>query len=211
MKTIIRLIPLIFFAVVFTCCSSSKPKKSIENLRTAFNNETTTAEKYSKFAQTALAEGLDTIARLFDAVSKSENIHAFNHGKALEIYGLTAGTPQIGSFEVKTTAENLKAAINAETYEMQTMYLGFIRTAEEEKAPEAAKSFTWARGAEIKHLNYYRQAVSALASGNESGLPTSWLVCPVCGNTIDSNNAKPFCDFCLNKEENFIGYTDGPQ
>jgi len=211
MKTIIRLITLIFFVSVFTYCSTSKPKKSIGNLRTAFNNETTTAEKYSRFAQTALAEGLDTIARLFDAVSKSENIHAFNHGKALEKYGLTAGTPEIGSIEVKTTAENLEAAINSETYEMQTMYLGFIRTAEEEKAPEAAKSFTWARSAEIKHLSYYRQAAATLASGNESGLPTAWLVCPVCGNTVNSDNAKPLCDFCLNKQENFIGYTDGPQ
>jgi len=209
MKTIIRFITLFFFTAVFTCCSSSKPKKSIENLRTAFNNETTSAEKYSKFAQTALAEGLDTIASLFEAVSKSENIHAFNHGKALEKYGLSAGTPQIGSFEVKTTAENLETAINSETYEMQTVYLGFIRTAEEEKAPEAAKSFTWARGAEIKHLSYFREAAATLASGNESGLPVSWLVCPVCGNTINSNKVQPFCDFCLNKQENFIGYTDG--
>lgn len=209
MKMIVRFITLVFVASVFTGCSSSKPKKSIENLRTAFNNETTSAEKYSKFAQTALAEGLDTIASLFDAVSKSENIQAINHGKALEKYGLSAGTPQIGSFEVKTTAENLVAAINSETYEMQTVYLGFIRTAEEEKAPEAAKSFTWARGDEIKHLIYFKEAAAKLALGNESGLPISWLVCPVCGNTINSNKGQLLCDFCLNKQENFIGYTDG--
>jgi rubrerythrin len=208
MKTIIRFITFIFLAAVFTYCSNSKPKKSIENLKTAFNNESTSSEKYSKFAQTALTEGFDTLAKLFDAASKSENIHALNHAKALEKFGLTAGIPEISSFEVKTTVENLQVAINAETYEMQTLYPGFIRIAEEEKAPEAAKSFTWAQGAEIKHLGYYRQAAASLASGNESALPDSWLVCPVCGNTFNPANVKPNCEFCLTKQENFIGYTE---
>ena len=211
MKTIIRFFTLIFLAAALTHCSSSKPKKSIENLRAAFSNESTAAEKYSKFAQTALTEGFDTIAKLFDAASKSESIHAFNHGKTLEKYGETTGIPQISSIEVRTTAENLQAAINAETNDMQTVYPGFIRTAEEEKAPEAGKSFTWAQGAEIKHLAYFHQAEMAIASGNESGLPTSWLVCPLCGNTFNPPNVKPLCDFCLTKQENFIGYTEEPK
>lgn len=211
MKTIIRFFTLLFLAAALTFCSSSKPKKSIVNLRTAFNSESTASEKYSKFSQTALTEGFDTIAKLFDAASKSESIHAFNHGKTLEKFGETAGTPQIGSFEVQTTAENLQAAINAETNEMQTFYPGFIRTAEEEKAPEAGKCFTWAQGAEVKHLAYFQLAAVAIASGNESGLPSSWLVCPLCGNTYSPTNVKPLCDFCLTRQENFIGYTEEPK
>ncbi|MCX6236560.1 MAG: rubrerythrin family protein [Bacteroidia bacterium] len=136
MRTIFSFILLLIIAGIFTNCGTSKPKKSIENLRTAFNNESTASEKYAKFAQAAMAERFDTISQLFDAASKSESIHAFNHGKVLEKYGERIGTAEIGSYEVKTTAENLQAAINSETYEMQTMYPGFIRIAENEKAPE---------------------------------------------------------------------------
>jgi len=207
MKTVLRLFLIITFAVVITCCNSSKPKKSIENLRVAFNTESTSAEKYAKFAQTALTEGFDTIARLFDAVSKSSKIHAVNHAETLKIFGVNATTPEIGSFEIKTTAENLQAAIKAESYEMQTMYTGFIKTAEEEKAPEAAKAFTWAQGIEKGRLSYFNQAAITIGSGNESGIPDLWLICPLCGNTLSPLNLKPICEYCLTKEENFIGYT----
>ena len=211
MKTIIRLIPLLIIAVALIQCNPSKPKKSAENLRTAFNNESTASEKYAKFAQAAISEGYDTIAKLFDAASKSESIHAFNHMKVLEKYGENAIIAEIGSFEVKTTAENLQAAIESETYEVQTMYPGFIRTAEKEKAAEAAKSYTWALDAEKKHLNYYQLAAATIIKGNENGLSVVWYVCPICGNTYNPADIKANCDFCLTAKENFIGYTENPE
>lgn len=211
MKTIFRIILLITVAVIFTHCGMSKPKKSIENLKTAFNSESTASTKYSKFAQVALSEGFDTIAKLFDAVSKSENIHAFNHGKALEKLGVSAGIAEIGNYEVKTTIENLQTAIISETYKMNGMYTGFIRTAEEEKAPDAGKSFTWAINVEKKHLGYFQQAEAAVALGNETGLPLDWLVCPICGNTLNAIDVKPLCEFCLTKKENFIGFSEEQQ
>ena len=210
MKTIIRFIPLIFVAVAFVQCNASKPKKSIEDLKTAYNNESTASEKYAKFAQTATSEGFDTIAKLFDAASKSESIHAVNHRKVLEKYGGNVGDAEIAGFEVKTTSENLQAAINSETYQMQTIYPEFIRDAEHEKAPEAAKSFTWAWDAEKKHLSYYRQAAASILKGNETGLSFTWYVCPICGNTYNSTDLKANCDFCLTKQQNFIGYTENP-
>jgi rubrerythrin len=211
MRTIFSVIPLIIIAGIFTYCGTPKPKKSFENLKTAFNNESTTSDKYAKFAQIATKEGHDTIAKLFNAVSKSESIHAFNHSKVLEKYGQHIGSAEIGSYEVKTTAENLQTAINGETYDMQTMYPGFIRIAENEKAPEAAKSFTWAWDAEKKHLNYYRLAAAAILKGNETGLSFTWYVCPVCGNIYNPTDVKESCDFCLTKQANFIGYTDRPE
>jgi rubrerythrin len=208
MKTFFSFLLLIIVAGVFTFCGIPKPKKSFEDLKTAFNNESTASEKYAKFAQKASAEGYDTIAKLFDAASKSEAIHALNHGKVLEKYGQPIGTAEIGTYDVKTTTENLKSAILSETYEMQTMYPGFIRIAENEKAPDAAKSFTWAWNAEKKHLNYYRQAEEAILKGNETGLSYTWYVCPICGNTFNATDVKGSCDFCLTKQANFIGYTE---
>ena len=210
MRTFIRYTLVITVILAFAQCHSSKPKKSLEDLKTAFNNESTASQKYTKFAQTAMSEGFDTIAKLVDAASKSESIHAVNHGKALEKYGKSIGNAEIGSYEVKTTAENLQNAINGETYEMQTMYPVFIRDAENEKAPDAAKTFTWAWDAEKIHLNYYRKAADAIQKGNETGLSLTWYICPICGNTFNATDIKPKCDFCLTLKENFIGYSENP-
>jgi rubrerythrin len=211
MKTIFRLLQLIIIFGALVNCNNSKTKKTVEDLKTAFNEESTAAEKYRKFSQTANKEGFDTLAKLFDAVSKSESIHAFNHSKVLEKYGKSVTDAEIGSYEVKTTVENLKAAIKIESYEIQTMYPGFIRTAEIEKAPEAAISFTWAWNNEKKHLYYFRQVAAIIEKGNEKGLSVIWFVCPTCGNIYKPADLKPFCDLCLTKKENFIGYAENQE
>ncbi len=208
MRTIFRFVLLIVVCGVFAQCNSSKPVKSVENLKTAFNSESTASEKFAKFAQTALEEGYDTIAKLFEATSKSEKIHAFNHGKVLEKYGNSVGNAEIGSYEIKTTVENLQTAKNGETYEIQTMYPGFIKSAEIEKAAEAAKSFTWSWDGGKKHLSNFRQVESVFVKGNENGLSFEWYVCPTCGNIYNPTDVKESCDFCLIKKVNFIGYTE---
>lgn len=208
MRTFFRFILPIAVAGVFVHCNSSKPMKSIEHLATAYNNESTASKKYALFAQTAMEEGYDTIAKLFEATSKSESIHAVNLGKVIEKYSGNLGNAEIGNYEIKTTLENIQNAISGETYEMQTMYPGFIRNAENEKTAEAAKSFTLAWDAEKKHLNYYRQVESAIVKGNENGLPFEWYVCPNCGNIYNPRDVKEYCDLCLTKKVSFIGYTE---
>ncbi len=195
-------------SVGFMHCKTPKPKMSIENLQTAINNEATSAEKYASFAQAALAEGFDTIAQLFDAVANSEKIHVANHRNALEKLGVIAGVPQIGSFEVKTTIENLQSSIAGEIHDMQLIYPGFIREAEKEKAPAAGQSFSWALNTEKKHLNDFRQAALAISKANEKGLPFTWLVCPTCGNIYSLIDVKETCDLCLTRQDAFLGYTD---
>ena len=201
-----RFISIFTVTLFFYGCTNYKPKKAKEDLQIAFNLETTNAEKYSKFAEAARKEGYDTLAQLFEAVSKSEAIHAANHGKILEKFGGDAGSVEVASFEVKSTAENLKTAIKVETYDMQTIYPVFIRDAELEKIPEIARSFTWAGNGEKKHFIYLRMAQAALNKVNHTNLPYIWLVCPTCGNTYSISDVKAVCDFCLTKQENFIGY-----
>ena len=206
MSKVYQLISIIIITLVFSGCSNSKPKKAKADLKIAFNVETTNAEEYSKFAQAALKDGYDTIAQLFEAVSKSESIHAANHGKILEKFGGDAGSVEIGSFEIKSTAENLKSAIKVETYDMQTIYPVFIRDAEQEKIPEIARSFTWAWNSEKKHFMYLRKALVNLNKGKPANLTYIWFICPTCGNIYNSMDVKAMCDFCLTKQENFIGY-----
>jgi len=206
MSKIFLLISVSTITLVFSGCNNYKPKKAKEDLKIAFNLESTNAEKYSKFAQAASREGLDTIAQLFEAYSKSENIHAVNDGKVLEHFGGDAGNPEVGNFEVKSTAENLKAAIKGEIYDMQTIYPVYIRDAEQEKIPEIARSFTWTWNGKKKHIIYLRRAQDHMNKTNQAILPYAWLICPLCGNIYSLSEVKPMCDFCLTKQENFVGY-----
>ena len=122
--------------------------------------------------------GTITIALLFEAVSKSEHIHALNHKKVLEKFTSNSGDAEIGNYEVKTTAENLQDAIKNETYELQTMYPKFIREAENEKTPEVAKTFTLAWESEKKTSAHLQKSFSVrLPMGHK-------LVCQLCGTSV---------------------------
>ena len=189
--------------VIMASCSNAKPVKTIENLKAGIKGETTASAKYAAFAEKAKAEGHETIAKLFDAASKSEGIHASNHRKALESLGekMADFKPE---FEVKTTKENLQAAIDGETYETKTMYPQFLLDAKAEKVEKAKKSFTWAFDTELKHLAFYQKALAALESKTEKNLPTEYAVCPICGNTYNYATVDEKCSFCGTPKEKFL-------
>lgn len=200
---------LVFFltlglATFVVSCSQVKPVKTVENLNAAYNGESTASAKYAKFAEKANEEGLDTIAKMFEATSKAEAIHADNHKKVLEKLGEKVDAPTIGAFEVKTTKENLEDAIKGEGYEIETMYPDFIKMAEAEKTNDAKKSFTWALDTEKKHKDFYEKALSAVNAGGETTLPVKWFICPVCGNTYDETSVENACSFCLTAKEKYL-------
>jgi rubrerythrin len=205
MKTFARFVMLTFAAgLLFSC--AQKPVKTIENLKAAYNGESTASAKYAAFAEKAKAEGLDTVAVMFLATSKAEAIHAANHLKVLEKLGEKVEGPQIGAFNVLSTAENLTDAMKGETYEVDTMYPEFIAAAETEKVNDAVKSFTWAIDTEKKHQAFYKKTLEALSGGGENGLPLNWMVCLVCGNTYDMASLPTACDFCMTPKEKFIAF-----
>jgi rubrerythrin len=205
MKTLVRFILLPVSAIVLFGCVQ-KPVKTIENLKAAYNGESTASAKYAAFAEKAKAEGFDTIAVMFMATSKAESIHAANHLKVLEKLGEKISGPQLGTFNVMTTAENLADAIKGETYEVETMYPGFIAEAEKEKVKDAVRSFSWADDTEKKHQGFYKKALDAINKGNEAGLSLNWLVCPVCGNTYETASVPAACDFCMTSKTKFIAF-----
>jgi rubrerythrin len=197
------ILTLILSFVAFTSCNNVKPVKTIDNLKAGITGETTASAKYAAFAKKAMEEGNDTIAKLFEAASKAESIHAANHTKVLEELGEKM-EPINPEFEVKTTAENLQAAIDGETHEFEAMYPGYITAAKEEKVEKAVKSFTWALDTEKKHADFYQKALAALQAGSETGLTAAFLVCPVCGNTYEAASVDNKCAFCMTEKEKFI-------
>ena len=202
-KKIIFAIAMLGFA--FSACTKPSPNKTIENLKAGIKGETTASAKYAEFAKKANEEGFASIAKLFEAASKAESIHAANHRKVLEELGgkMESFKPE---FDVKTTAENLKAAIEGETYEVTTMYPQFLNDANLEKADKAVKSFTWAVDTEKKHAEFYRKALESLTAQTLTTLPAGYAVCPICGNTYDIIGVDANCAFCQTSKEKFISF-----
>jgi rubrerythrin len=200
MRTIHLFAVVVFIAM--TGCNEAKPVKTIENLKAGIKGETTASAKYAAFSQKAKEEGQEAIAKLFAAASKAEEIHATNHRKVLESLGVKMDDFK-PEFEVKSTSENLQAAIEGEGYEVATMYPQFIADAKAEKAGKAEKSYNWAIDTEKKHHDFYGKALEALKGATVNTLPAQYAVCPVCGNTYDSAKMDEKCAFCQSGKEKF--------
>ncbi len=141
--------------------------KTEEHLQEAFAGESQANRKYLAFGEKAEAEGFRQIAKLFRATADAETVHAMNHLREMN--------------SVKTTKENLEAAIGGETYEVESMYPPMIRDAAAEAKKGAEKSFSYAHEVEKIHAALYKKALDAIGRNEE----TDYYVCQVCGNTVE--------------------------
>jgi len=197
---------LVAAMAVMTSCNQTvtkKAEKTIENLKAAITGETTASAKYAAFAEKAKQEGFEPVSKLFLAASKAESIHAGNHLKVLEDLGVKMDSIK-PEFEVKTTAENLKAAIEGETHEANVMYPEFIKTAEAEGVTNAVTSFTWALDTEKKHRDFYITALDKVNKKDVMSIAVQYFVCPKCGNTFELTATPDKCDFCMTPKDKFI-------
>ena len=148
-----------------------------KNLSDAFAGESQANRKYLAFAKQADTEGFSQVAKLFRATAEAETIHAHSHLKTLGM--------------IKSTAENLKAAIAGETYEFEKMYPGFITEAKNENNTDALRSFTLANEAEKVHADLYSKALANL----DAKAPVDYYLCTICGH-IHENGAPDACPIC---------------
>lgn len=151
-----------------------------DNLMGAFAGESQANRKYLAFAAQAEKDGYPEIAKLFRAAADAETIHALSHFKV-------AGG-------VKSTAENVQAAISGENYEHTAMYPEFIAEAEKEGNAAAVRTFTLANEVEKVHEALYKIAAEALASGKDIE-PNKLYICPVCGY-LEYGSAPETCPVC---------------
>ncbi len=139
--------------------------ETVDKLMEAFAGESQANRTYLAYAKQAEKEGHHNAARLFRAVAEAETIHAH---KWLERAG------RIGS-----TAENLAAAVEGETYEHQTMYPDFAAVADAEGKGGVARLFRSVAEVEGIHSALFADCLEKLAT--DSG-ELHFYVCPVCGN-----------------------------
>lgn len=140
-----------------------------KNLREAFAGESQANRRYTAFARKADAEKLPNVAKVFRAAAAAETVHALSH---LRVLG-----------EVKSTGENLQAAIDGEAHEFKSMYPAFLAEAEKEKNAAAVLTFKGALAVEKTHHALYTKALEAVKSGKDLPEAKMW-VCEVCGETF---------------------------
>ncbi|MBY0482121.1 MAG: rubrerythrin family protein [Chitinophagaceae bacterium] len=179
--------------------------KTTENMQAAFKGETTASAKYAAYSKKAEQEGQHEIALLFKAASVAENVHANNHKAVLQESGIVVPTIK-PEFTVKTTKENLEDAIAGETYEVTTMYPGFLTVANEAGNQLALISLNYAYKTEKKHKLFYEAALAALQNNTVKKLPTVFYVCPTCGNTYETK-APARCGISMTGGEKFLKIT----
>jgi rubrerythrin len=139
------------------------------SLKAAFAGESQAAEKNMVFAEQADEEGYPNIANLFRAISFAETRHARNHLRVLGGVG--------------TTAENLKAAFEGESFEIDEMYPAYAEIARLQAMTQASRSIRYAQRSEEDHKAMYAAArAKAVAGVDIDALPVS--VCTICGHTV---------------------------
>lgn len=179
--------------------SSLADAKTLANLQTAFDGESNAHAKYLEYAKKADTERYTKVASLFRAAARAEDIHANNHAAVIKQMG---GSPkaEVKLPEIKTTKENLEAAVKGETYERDVMYADFLAEARNSGNKAAIKTFNFAKTAEAEHAKLYTEALGNLESWK--GGTATFYVCSTCGYTT-SNADLEKCPIDFTPKEKF--------
>ncbi|HSB76195.1 MAG TPA: ferritin family protein [Terriglobales bacterium] len=185
-----------------TALAASAPLNTgttLENLQAAYNGESNAHARYLAFAQQADKEGYGKAASLFRAAAKAEDTHASNHANVIKKMG---GAPEakIETPVVKSTKENLQAAIQGETYERDVMYPAFLKVARADRNKDAIQTFNYAKTAEAEHAKLYAEALANLPQMKGAG--QEYYVCTVCGYTTTKMDFSK-CPSCFSPKHKY--------
>ena len=157
--------------------------KTTDNLKAAFAGESQARNKYTFFAKVARKEGYHYIAKIFEETAENEMQHAKDHLKLLNGIG--------------DTAANLKEAFGGEDHEVESMYPGFAKEAEEEGEQAAAIAFKQVAKIEAHHRERYKKILAMVEAGTvyEREEPIKWK-CSVCGYIVENKTPPKKCPSC---------------
>jgi rubrerythrin len=102
---------------------------------------------------------------------------------------------------VGSTADNLHAAFEGETYEYTEMYPPMLQLAIADDH-RAKRMFGYAMKAEAVHAKLYQMALDAVAQGRDLA-ESKFYLCSVCGH-IELGTPPASCPICGAKGEKFV-------
>lgn len=151
--------------------------RTVDNLMKMFTDMAEANIRYMAFAEAADKEGHASAAKIFRAVATAKRFHALSHFRAAHV--------------TDTTAENLKQALEEETYDFKKAYPPMIQDAVNDDALEARHSLEYGMSIGPVITRLISQAIGH-PDADEAG---SYYVCPVCGN-IEFAKPPAKCPFC---------------
>jgi rubrerythrin len=169
------------------------------NLQSVFSNEMNAKERYVAFAKQADLEHYAAVANLFRACAAAEEVHAHNHVVAIAWTGGQARAV-LERIDVRSTAQNLRTAIDGEQYEVEHLYPALADRARAEHRPHAVRSMTLALAAEREHVRLFTAALAGLET---HPVAQAFYVCPKCGRTVELRPPHK-CPACFTPAGRFI-------
>ena len=151
--------------------------RTVDNLMKMFTSNAESNVRYMAFAEAADKEGQPNAAKIFRAVATAKMFHALSHFRAANI--------------TDTTSENLRQALEEETYDTKNAYPVMVQDAVKDDALAARHSLEYGMSIGPVITKLISQAIGqpdAEASG-------SYFICPVCGN-IEFGKPPAKCPFC---------------
>jgi len=131
-------------------------RTTVTNLYTAMHGEAFAYAKYMLYAERARLSGNTELAELFENTAKEERLEHFAEEAGL------AGL-------VGTDADNLKNAIEGESFEIETMYREFAEQALAEGDSAAAARFEEILRDEMKHRDAFKVALANIKKAAHAG------------------------------------------
>jgi rubrerythrin len=175
-----------------------------QNMINAFGGESMANMRYRHFALQAQKENYPNVARLFEAVSYAEFIHAGDHFREIKHLNEGMVANSMGAFGPGDTAKNLGLAVDGETFEIEEMYPAYMEIAKLQEEKSAYRSFEWSYKTEKKHKELFEKAQKAVNNAADVKLDDI-QVCKVCGYTLEGE-APDKCPVCTAKKEEFKTY-----
>jgi rubrerythrin len=158
------LIVQVAFATALTMPAQAQGDVTVASLRLAHSRACNSRLYYGAFATCAERQGDFLAAAAFRAVAVGESVHAAIHAEQLEQMG-AAPRWTVESVVVRTTAENLKFAIERESYAAREVYPTLNALAAPECQYDALAVLRYAKEAEATHAELFSAVLLAMNSG----------------------------------------------
>ena len=159
--------------------------RTVDNLMKMFTSGSESDIRYRVFAEAADKEGHPNAAKIFRAVATAKMFHALSHFRAANF--------------TDTTTENLKQALEEETYDYKNAYPSMVQDAVKDDALDGRHSLEYGMSIGPVITKLISKAMSN-PDADESG---SYYVCPVCGN-IEFGKPPAKCPFCGVDASDFV-------
>jgi rubrerythrin len=179
-------------------------KETLRNLSKAFIGESQARNRYTLYAKRAEKDGYQQLAAIFLETADHEREHAkwlmrfINQLKEkssedLSMIEVDSVTPTV----LGNNVENLKAAIQGETYEFETMYPEFADVAEKEGLKEIAERLRAIGRAEMHHAERYSKLLKQVEDKTIFKKPeTVTWICRKCGYEESGDEPPEKCPAC---------------